>query len=76
MEYKWTKKGLLVTITNTVYGMLEQGGVTGRKVLYNTAQCKRINLHRGENPNDNDFFYVLWQETEPVKVIRKGYRIR
>jgi hypothetical protein len=34
MNAKVTTKGWLIDITNTVHGMLEQGGVSGRRELW------------------------------------------
>jgi len=52
MEAKWTKTGVTIKITNTVNGMLEQGGVIGRVEHYSTqAISDSLSYNRGDDLN-------------------------
>jgi hypothetical protein len=50
MKAKVSDKGWVVEITNTVYGMLEQGGICGRVELWTWDALKSIGLQRSDTP--------------------------
>ena len=80
-----TKKGWLVSITNMVNGMLEQGGMAGRKVLVPTAKLEELGIPYDTEPamewNDwmsvRDFVIDYAAHNAPgCKVIRTGWLIQ
>lgn len=47
-----TADGWIIETTNMVSGMLEQGGIAGRRVLYTTATLRGIGIDPDGNPDD------------------------
>ncbi len=52
MDYKWTRTGVNIEVTNTVYGMLEQGGICGEIEHYSESQINSLGYGRTDNLND------------------------
>jgi hypothetical protein len=77
---KKTKSGWMVETTDTIYGMLEQGGVSGRRVLYKTATLETHGLHNasptGYDLSDNvtNIVWLLHCVT-PDKILARGHTI-
>lgn len=77
METTKTERGWVVEITNEVDGMLEQGGVCGKKVMYSIETLAKLGIDCNADPEDdwNDFLTIeeyLVREVEPDKVLKKG----
>ena len=76
-----SKKGWIVETTNTCYGMLEQGGVSGRRELVTNEQLAKIGITGAPGDMYNDYVTnedKLRHEIEdglPTRVIRKGHII-
>ena len=85
MAIKISAKGWIIETTNTCYGMLEQGGVSGRRELVTNEQLAKIGITGAPGDMYNDFvtFNVtnedkLRHEIEdglPTRIIRKGHII-
>lgn len=77
-----SKNGWIIDTTNTVHGMLEQGGVSGRRELVTNEQLAKLGIvgAPGDMYNDN---YVSNEDKVrheirmgmATKVIRKGHTI-
>jgi hypothetical protein len=77
-----SKKGWIIETTNTSHGMLEQGGVSGRRELVTTEQLAQLGItgQPEEMYNDN---YVSNEDKVrheirngmPTVTIRKGHVI-
>ncbi len=81
MEIRKTKSGWVFEITNRSYGMLEQGGICGREVLYKRETLEKLGIDYNDDPDGNWNEFVsnaeyLYHTTEPDKVIKKGHRIQ
>ncbi len=88
---KITTEGIIIDITNSIHGCLEQGGIAGRKVLLHWGRLasfgikpgmnkEQIDDHLQEPINDHgtDGWDALEMEIEGGgydKVLRKGRRI-
>ena len=74
-------KGWIVETTNTCYGMLEQGGVSGRRELVTNEQLAKIGITGapGDMYNDNvtneDRVRFEIRSGMPTRVIRSGHFI-
>lgn len=79
-----SKKGWIIDTTNTCYGMLEQGGVSGRRELVTNEQLAKL----GITGTPNDMYNADWCITNedkvrheikmgslPTRIIRKGHEI-
>jgi len=86
---KTTPKNLLVDITNTAHGMLEQGGFAGRIVSYPINDAMRVTeltLDQLETSSPNrilrphgepiTIIEALQHHLGPGKVFRKGIKIQ
>ena len=51
MSTRKTTAGWVIETTNRVYGMLEQGGVCGREVLYTRDQIERAGFRYEDDPD-------------------------
>jgi hypothetical protein len=82
-----TKKGWMVEITHTVYGMLEEGGVCGRKVLYLNETLERLDINPDWSPTGHELCGTrsdpgvsneewLVHSVIPDKVLRVGTPIK
>jgi hypothetical protein len=49
-----TKKGWTIEITHTVYGLLEQGGVSGRKIFLSNATLKQLEIDPVWSPKGHE----------------------
>lgn len=82
MDYRWTGKGLIVEITNTVYGMLEQGGIAGRVEHYDEAEIKRVLQYTRDDDMDVCADGELSTRLDMVRhhlkprILHKGVRIQ
>ena len=78
MSTRKTKNGWIVETTNTVNGMLEQGGVCGREVLYKTETLERHGIAYDADPDDWDVCDSasneewLSHEVNPDRIIKAG----
>ena len=78
METVKTRNGWAIEITNTVNGMLEQGGGCGRRVLYLTDTLAKLGIdYAAADPDDdwNDYISIeefLIGSVAPDNVLRKG----
>ena len=77
-----SKKGWIVETTNTCYGMLEQGGVSGRRELVTNEQLAKLGITGNPDEMYNDNYVTnedkLRHEIEdglPTRIIRKGHII-
>jgi hypothetical protein len=80
-----TKKGIVVNVTNTCYGMLVQGGIKDRRVLVRWGAIE--GLHPGRKLEDqyNDQYtwedmvrncaFGKWGDQTKTRVIRRGHII-
>ena len=80
LKTKKTKSGWVIETTNRVYGMLEQGGTIGRRVLYTFGTLKRLGVSAQDRPNDEwceccTIEQYVDRNGTPDKVIRKGHVI-
>ena len=80
METTKTERGWVIEITNEVDGMLEQGGVCGKRVLYSIETLAKLGIDSNADPEDdwNDFVTIeeyLVREVAPDKVLKKGTAI-
>ena len=60
MEIRKTRKGWVVERTNTIYGMLEQGGVCGREILVPTSVLEKLGVGYDADPMER------WSNWETV----------
>ncbi|NCC85765.1 MAG: hypothetical protein EOM03_16835 [Clostridia bacterium] len=77
METTKTERGWVIETTNELDGMLEQGGVCGRKVLYSMETLAKLGIDYNTDPDEdwNDFVTIeeyLVREVAPDKVLKKG----
>jgi len=74
MDVRKTKSGWVVEITNRAHGMLEQGGIRDREVLYKRATLERCGIDYDSDPEDtiND----LLNRIEPDRVLKAGTKIQ
>lgn len=80
METTKTERGWVIEITNEVDGMLEHGGVCGKRVLYSMETLAKLGIGYDANPDDdwNDFVTIeeyLAREVAPDRVLKKGTAI-
>ena len=81
MAIKISAKGWIIETTNTCYGMLEQGGVSGRRELVTNEQLAKLGITGNSDEMYNDYVTnedKLRHEIEdglPTRVIRKGHII-
>ena len=81
MDYKWTNTGVNIDITNTVNGLLEQGGICGRVEHYSNGQVSDLGYSRGDDLNDYaDGEYatrleMIRHQLKP-KLLRRGIKIQ
>lgn len=89
---KITTKGIIIEITNTIHGCLEQGGISGRQILLNWARLQTFGIKPGMSVEQieavlseevNDYGTDGWDCLDLEisgggydKVIRKGHVIR
>ena len=78
-----TAKGWIIETTNTEHGMLEQGGVSGRRELVTTEQLGKIGIVGGPDAMYNDNYVSNGAKVRheircgmPTIVVRKGHVIR
>ena len=82
MSTRKTTAGWVIETTNRVYGMLEQGGVCGREVLYTRDQIERAGFRYEDDPDgiaDGEFSRraeMLEHNEQPAKVLRRGTKIQ
>lgn len=79
------KTGYRVEVTNTVSGMLEQGGVSGRVVIVQWGAVQGLNPEMDLDDDYNDLYtyedmvrdtaFGRCGDQSKVRVIRKGHRI-
>ena len=77
-----SKNGWIIETTHTVYGMLEQGGVSGRRELVTNEQLAKLDIvgapddmYNDDVTNEDRVRYAIRDEGMPTHVIRKGHRI-
>jgi hypothetical protein len=82
MSVTISKNGWIIDTTNTSHGMLEQGGVSGRRELVTNEQLAQLGItgQPGEMYNDNyvtnaDKVRHEIKNGMPTCVIRKGHVI-
>lgn len=81
MDYRWTKTGVNIEVTNTVNGMLEQGGVCGRVEHYSEEQVRSMGYTRTDDlnqPADGEFaprIQMIRCNNQP-RTLRKGVKIQ
>jgi hypothetical protein len=68
-------------ITDRHHGMLEQGGISGREVLYKTATLEELGISHNTDPCSmwNEHTTVenyLYHCVKPDKVLKAGHLIR
>ena len=75
-------KGWIVETTNTCYGMIEQGGVSGRRELVTNEQLDKLGITGNPDEMYNDNYVTnedkVRHEIEdglPTRVIRTGHII-
>lgn len=82
MDVRKTKSGWVVEITNRVHGMLEQGGICGKEVLYKRGTLKRCGIDYESDPespiNEHGTTAVDWllNRVEPDRVLKAGHIIQ
>jgi hypothetical protein len=81
MDYRWTRTGLIVDVTNRVNGMLEQGGVCGRIEHYSEDDISALGITRDDNLNEcGEMIYVTRLELIRARIqprlLRRGITIR
>lgn len=82
MEVRKTKSGWVVAVTNTCYGMLEQGGIIGREDLYKTETLERLGLRYDSDPAARDLtpiatnLEMLLHHCSPNRVLKAGHKIQ
>jgi hypothetical protein len=81
MEVRKTKSGSVISITHSVYGMLESGGIADREVLYKRATLTRVGIDYNADPQSyyNDCstnLAVLLNTAVPDRVLKKGRTIQ
>jgi len=82
MDVRKTKSGWVVEITNRAHGMLEQGGIRDREVLYKRATLERCGIDYDSDPEDtiNDHgttqLQYLLNRIEPDRVLKAGTKIQ
>lgn len=83
MSIRKTKSGWVIEITNTCYGMLEQGGICGKEVLVKTTQLSQMGYNYNDDPQSDaglvmpttieDYLYqAVITNPEGYKVLKKG----
>lgn len=81
MNVRKTKSGWVVEITNTVHGVLEQGGVAGKEVLYKTDTLESVGIDYNADP-EGDYngmvtnLDALVNNAIPDKILKAGHEIR
>ena len=77
-----SKNGWIIETTNTAYGMLEQGGVSGRRELVTNEQLAELgivgapgDMYNDHVTNEDRIRYAIRHEEMPTRVIRKGHTI-
>lgn len=80
METTKTERGWVIEITNEIDGMLEHGGVCGKKVMYSIETLAKLGIDCNADPEDdwNGFVTIeeyLVREVAPDKVLKKGTAI-
>lgn len=89
---KITAKGIIIEITNSIHGCLEQGGISGRQLLLYWARMQSFGIKQGMSMEQieavlseeaNDYGTNGWDCLELEisgggydKTIRKGHRIQ
>ena len=82
MTTRQTAAGWVIDTTNTVHGMLEQGGICGREVLYSRAQLAEAGIAYDSDPDadytGNGVSAAEWliHCVSPARVLRRGQRIQ
>ena len=86
MSVTKTNRGWVIDITNTAHGCLEQGGVSGRRVLYTRETLAECGINYDANPEDsagcndpgvtNVEYLIYATGGTPDKVIRRGHEIQ
>ena len=81
MSVRKTNSGWVVEITNMVHDALEQGGVSGREVLYTRETLAREGIDYGWDPDGRDLcagattLEYLLEQVEPDRVLKAGHTI-
>lgn len=76
-----SKNGWIIETTNTVHGMLEQGGVCGRRELVTNEQLAKLGIVGAPGDMYNDYVSNEDKVRHEIrmgmatKVIRKGHTI-
>jgi hypothetical protein len=77
---RWTKKGLIVDITDRVCGMLVAGGICGRREWYSHDTIRKAGFGPGDYMGaligHSLKIDLLRRHYAPDRVLRKGIRIR
>lgn len=82
IEVKKTKSGWIVTTTSTRHGMLDQGGVSGRVVLYKRETLEQHGIGYDDDPHGDtasehmDTIEWLTERVNPDRVLNKGHVIQ
>lgn len=83
MDVSITKKGWTITVTNRVYGMLEQGGRSGMRRFYSFADLEEQDIARDTDPeetcryNDPGMSVAewVWECMAPTRILSHGTKI-
>ena len=82
MSLTITKNGWVIETIHTVHGMLEQGGVSGRRELVSNEQLTKLGITGAPDDMYNDNYVTNEDKVRyeikmgmPTRVIRKGHRI-
>ena len=82
METRKTKSGWVILTTNMVHGCLEQGGVSGREVLYTRETLARHGIDYDADPtasineHGTTIEQYLRERATPDRVLKAGDRIQ
>ena len=80
MTVRKTKSGRVIEVTNMLHGCLEQGGVSGREVLYSRAALATAGIDYDADPQ-GDHCEGISRESwlrnccEPDRVLKAGHEI-